>query len=122
MAHMIDIEEAKTIIAEQRKTSDPFLREASLHGTVARSITVHEAMTLWRIGEANRNSDPNDIMTALFNLFASAIAAELEAHIVDDDMSRAVSMLTGEFHAKVQLCLKAIHGAPSIEAREIGTA
>lgn len=122
MTYMLDLEEAKAVIAEQRKISDPHIKDDGIKGIVARSISVHEAMTFWRIGEVNRRSDPNDVMTAIFNIFANAIAAELEMNVDQAKINEAMALLTIEFQARVQRCLQLISKSPAIEAKEVGTA
>jgi len=122
MAHIIDPEEAKAILAQQRATSDPYLKDDGVKGVVARSIDIHEVMTLWRISETNRKSDPDDIMTAIFNLFVGAVAAEIETNVIPERMNEAIAKLTVEFQQRVQRALLMISKAPSIEAKEVGTA
>jgi len=122
MAHPIDQEEAKAIIAEQRSASDPYAKENGIKGVIARSIDIHEVMTLWRVSETNRKSDPNDVMTALVNVFVNAVGAEIAVNSPPENVEDAISKITVESQHRLKRAVLIMSTAPTLEAKEVGTA
>lgn len=122
MAMIIDLEEARHLLSEQRKVADTHLSDEGTLGAIARSFDLHEALTLWRISESNRKSDPDDILTAIFTVFVNAIAAELQTHSCEECRDDQVKQLTEEFGNRLAHTVKTVANSPVIQAKEVGTA
>lgn len=127
MAELIDLEEVQKNCAVTRET---YLKNRELpgeDGALARlGADCDPAMTIWRAREANRHTDPNDVINALIRGLVAHIAAEVLNHGKGEVLLSAGLSISVTFSEVLFKTMAAANAGAfkmeSIPAREVGTA
>ncbi|MFA5951507.1 MAG: hypothetical protein WC807_14605 [Hyphomicrobium sp.] len=128
MAERIDLEEVLRSCAAMHEryleTSERPGEEGALSRLGADCDTV---MTIWRAKEANRRTDPNDVINALIVAIVAHIAGEVLNHANDENKRIAAAVSIGSAFTQTLFETMAASAAgafktESIPARQVGLA
>jgi hypothetical protein len=91
MPQMIDIADVEAGMEEFRARERKKTDLPGVQGVVARAqLAVSPELTLWRVKELNRGTDPNEVMNGIVALVAATLAGEVLAVPMPKDRQIAV--------------------------------
>ena len=127
MAELIDLEEVQQSCAAVREGYLKNSERPREEGAVSRlGADCDTALTLWRAKEANRRTDPNDVINALIMALAAHIAGEVMNYADGAARQSAALSICTTFAQTLFKTMEAadagVFKVESIPAREVGIA
>lgn len=92
MPLMIDLAEVEAAMEEFRIRERNKAEQPGMTGIVARAqLAALPALTIWRVKEMNRGTEPNELLNALMMVIAAALAGEIMS--TEDDQKEQFAIV-----------------------------